>query len=119
MLLQAVIAMAASTTSKNYIRLFESWKETYGKSYASTAVEAMALRAFISNEDTISSHNAQNLSYSLGHNEYSDLSADEFFASRLGFNASVKVPGTPHTAMVEESLPHSVDWVAKGGVSPV
>lgn len=112
--------MAAATSSKNCTRLFESWKETHSKSYASAAAEAAALRAFTSNEDTISSHNAQNHSYSLGHNEYSDLSAEEFFASRLGFRASVKVvAGQAHTPMVEESLPHSVDWVAKGGVSPV
>ena len=107
----------------NYAALFDAWKTQHGKEYGSAFSEAKAFRAFAHNEEIIQEHNSdQSLSYTLGHNEYSDMTADEFFANKLGFNATMSKPaGQPHyyTAADLAAAPESIDWVEKGAVTPV
>ena len=117
------LVLTAMAANKDYAALFESWKTTHAKSYNSAFAEAKAFKAFAHNEEKITNHNAQSFSYTLGHNEYSDLTADEFFHYRLGYNASLPRP-TPtathtYTAADLAAAPDAIDWVTKGAVTPV
>ena len=82
------------------------------------------LQNFANNHDLIEAHNAQeNVTYTLGHNEFSHMSFEEFQQyMRLGL-------GKPHPEAVAENfhaapedvsiLPSSVDWTTKGAVTGV
>jgi len=115
----AATALAAPTVS---VDLFEAWKAKHGKAYSTVAGEAKALATFMENEAKIVAHNSLlGRSYELGHNEFSDLTADEFYSQRLGFNATAaRVPGAAeHVPTPLSDLPDAIDWVAKGAVTPV
>ena len=71
-------------------RKFDLFKRQFNKSYASAAAEARGLRNFLGNEKIVLEHNAGNHSYVLGHNEFSDLSWEEFKAIYLRAPMPVK-----------------------------
>jgi C1A family cysteine protease len=80
------------------------------------------LQNFANNDDIIEAHNAQGLSYTLGHNKFSGMSVEEWRAyvhlglSRPGPDSSALLHSAPVDA---SSLPASVDWTAQGKVTPV
>ena len=55
---------------------FTAWKNWFGKSFETETAEAKALAAFVANEAIIVAHNAKGLSWTLGHNQFSDLNWD-------------------------------------------
>jgi len=125
MIAPALIAMLALPSGKDYTSLFFKWKYAHGKSYTHAAAERKAFETFCANDDIIAAHNAKQFSYTLDHNEFSDLTADEFFTGRLGYNASLRAPPTagvvarPLHAASAATLPDAVDWVASGAVTSV
>ena len=86
--LTLLLSAAYALPTKDYSALFSAWKLKHAKVYAGAADEAKAFSAFATNEDKIASHNAKGLTYSLGHNYFSDLTQAEFFGAKLGFNSS-------------------------------
>lgn len=103
---------------------FEAWKKENGKTYATIEDEAAALSAFELNDEIIAKTNSLNLSYTLGHNAFSDLTWEQFqrvhmgelFLNRPPKNVErVHIKGTD----VGYALADSVDWVTKGAVTPV
>jgi len=111
----------AATGSK--LSEFASWKQAHGKVYSDTTAEKTALQAWLDNDAIIEAHNAKRLSYWLGHNEYSDLTWEQFSSERLpGFVQSMSnaLEGS-RTLFVPPAAdpPTAVDWVTKGAVTPV
>jgi len=107
---------------------FDAWKVEYGKVYATVEDEAVSSRAFYENDAVIKAHNAKNLSFWLGHNEFSDLSNEDFASTHLGLmpRSADYVPRDIFQPPVEHHHHHHhhpppppVDWVAKGKVTPV
>lgn len=83
-----------------------------------------ALENFIVNDDHITTQNAKNLSYKLGHNKFSHMSVDEWReAVRLGISRPENAPKASkiHSAPAggKASLPDSIDWVESGAVTDV
>ena len=75
------------------------------------------------NDQIIEETNAKNLSYTLGHNAYSGLNADEF-TQRMHFGLnrelfSASKPPSLRGVSSALSYPTSVDWRTQGVVSPV
>jgi hypothetical protein len=99
---------------------FESWKAQFGKVY-NGAEEEHARANFEANDKLIAEHNAQGLSYTLGHNQFSDMNIEEFAATYLTLQQpSVKYEGAPKLgthAWAGEPLADSVDWVSAGAVT--
>jgi C1A family cysteine protease len=80
------------------------------------------LQNFANNDDLIEQHNAQKLSYTLGHNQFSGMSYEEWLAfTRLGLGKPDHRPAdNVHMAPADVStLATSVDWTTKGAVTPV
>ena len=99
---------------------FAAWKAEFGKTYDTVEGDASALEAYIQNDHIIEEHNAKKLSYTLGHNAFSDMTWEEFSATHMGYLN--RAPKNVERGLVETNttaLPDAVDWVAKGAVTPV
>ena len=103
---------------------FAAWKAKYAKHYATPAAEQAARTAFLARSEAIAAHNAGGHTYEVGHNQFSDLTPEQFRATMLG--------GIPTSARNTSRLEQHVipadfdvaaggplDWVAKGAVTPV
>jgi len=114
---------AAAFSSDALLAKFEAWKVEHGKAYESVEGLAKAMKAFAANEEIINAHNAQGKSWTLGHNEFSDLTWDEFKAkhmSELFTNRAPKNMNRKHLMGLTDYKPaDAVDWVTAGAVTPV
>uniref|UniRef100_A0A7S2G203 Peptidase C1A papain C-terminal domain-containing protein n=1 Tax=Haptolina brevifila TaxID=156173 RepID=A0A7S2G203_9EUKA len=80
------------------------------------------MQAFELNDAIIAKTNAQNLTYTLGHNEFSGYTWDEFkriHMSELFLNRAPKNVQRVHIKQPGYQLADSVDWVTAGAVTPV
>jgi len=81
------------------------------------------LQNFANNDDLIVAHNAKNLSYTLGHNKFSHMNADEWRQYvKLGLNrpdAESKAPEVHAPPADVSSMASSIDWTTKGAVTAV
>tara|TARA_B110001452_G_C15191986_1_gene413867 strand:+ start:53 stop:1399 length:1347 start_codon:yes stop_codon:yes gene_type:complete len=112
-------------SGSDLINKFNSWKKTHGKAYETADHEAAALAGFSANEAFINEHNAAGHSYQVGHNEFSDMTFDEFqakyLASGMGLhqNRAPKNMDRKHITGYGPKSADSVDWTTKGAVTPV
>jgi len=81
------------------------------------------LQNFANNDDIIESHNSGNSTYTLGHNQFSHLSLEEWRVYvNLGLSKpqEIEPPASIHEAPADLSgLAGSIDWVAQGAVTGV
>lgn len=111
-------------TKESFLREFEDYVQRYGKTYVDEAERLARFEAFQMNYAVVVAGNAKNLGYELDLNEFADMSADEFALTHFGYKrpAEQGLSGLPHLGTHTYSggaLPTSVDWTAKGAVSPV
>lgn len=103
------------------IPLFDEWLKEFRIEVNQTNF-AKIYANWIDNHKFIETVNTQNLSYTLGHNQYSGMSHDDFI-EYMGFHnyerRTIKNNNrNTHFNYVSE-LPESVDWVEYGVVTPV
>ena len=79
-----LFASASAFSGSGLQAEFVAWTKKHAKHYASVKAELAASAAFIANDAIIEEHNAKKLSYTLGHNEFSDLTWEQFRATHLG-----------------------------------
>lgn len=99
---------------------FTAWTAMYSKVYNGDEA-AMRQDIYNANVMKMQEHNAQGEAWSMGVNQFSDLSQDEFEEQFLGY--------APHSSEADihlgqhvwagEPLPDSVDWSTAGAVTPV
>ena len=100
---------------------FQQWSVANGRVYQPTERDYRE-SVYYANVAKIDAHNEGNFSWTMDVNQFADLTADEFKASVSGSfrrgehrNATVGVRGLWSRA----DLPASVNWTAKGAVTPV
>jgi len=100
---------------------FEAFEQLFTKTYESAEARMHAALNFAENDAFIKEHNAGDSSFTVGHNEFSDLSWDEFKALYVTGMATENLRGEKNYDMSLLTAPAdaSVDWVAKGAVTPV
>jgi cathepsin L len=114
-----LVGIAAAEVSLHAVlqAKWNNFKATHGKEYH-RAEEPQRLNAFLQNSLHIEQHNEQfakgEKSYQLGHNEYSDMTHEEFQNKVL-----IKMPQKPEcrnqtifSAQPNLNIPHSVDWTS-------
>ena len=117
MLALALAAFAAACSTQPS---FNEWAEQYGKSYEPTERD-YRISVYEQNLAKIDAHNALNLSWTMGVNQFADLTADEFKALDTG---GIRQPkkflrrGGDGPFNVTAN-PTSVDWTEKGAVTPI
>jgi len=104
-----------------YEEKFFNWLSEHKIQATSGEHFAKMIQNFANNDDIIANHNAQNLSYTLGHNQFSHLSLDEWREYvKLGLGRPDAVADSVHEAPADVStLATSIDWTTKGAVTGV
>merc|ERR1719174_911370 len=94
---------------------FVSYIAEHNKSYATSEEFTFRMNQFIEKDNFINEHNAENSSFTVGHNQFSDWTQEEFDQLQ-GWHAS-NIP--KHYAAWEPTNATSVDWRTKGAVTKV
>merc|ERR1712216_100068 len=114
------VAFSAPLGNTEMTQMFSQFKADFNKLYATEAELLQRFEMFTKNVNFINNFNekeAANAGYTMGINQFTDWTTEEFSAY-LAYNASAK----RHDNIVlldETNLEDSVDWVAKGAVTPV
>jgi cathepsin L len=120
--LLALCSAIAPLSNTEYEYLFTAWVNEYGKSYE-TAEFFNRFNVFKTNLDTIREHNSMNDTWTMGMNEFGDMTWEEFRATYVGgFKPRVgEYIRSKNYAPVKPNpnIPSSLDWRAKGAVTPV
>ena len=100
---------------------FQVWKRKYEKEFSSLEEEAKAMLTFAQNDLFIVSHNKKGHSYTVGHNEFSHLTSEEFVKQFTGYRNKDKYLRRQkfynHNLKNSDPVPDSIDWVARGAVT--
>lgn len=99
---------------------FDQWSVQHGKAYEPTERD---FRETVYNKNVVKilEHNAGNSSWTMGINQFADLTADEFKAKHVG---GLRLPKKSLRRQATGPFnttanPMSVDWTTKGAVTPV
>jgi len=117
-----VVLAAASHTEEQYQYLFKHFIKQHNKHYH---VDEFHVRYFNfkKNLDLIKAHNdKKEVSYKMAVNTFADLTSEEFRSKYLGYNMVERSYIRSKNVVVEApnaTLPTSIDWVAKGAVTPI
>ncbi|KAM3371196.1 hypothetical protein ACQJBY_018526 [Aegilops geniculata] len=142
--LTILLLLAASASSRPSqqdkpvtLERFRRWMEQHGKSYPTVYEELRRFEVYRRNVERIEATNeAGGLGYTLGENQFADLTSEEFLARYTGRFAPPEMSHdeemliTTRAGDVAEgqypahrgnlsAVPESVDWRAKGAVTPV
>jgi len=106
------------------ITQFLNFETKFSKVYGSEEERIHRFEVFRQNLVEISRHNSrQDVTYTKGINQFSDLTAEEFKSIHLGGYVKTGMPaitGVRNTQLLAKvDLPESVDWRDKGVLSPV
>lgn len=147
--LAATTASSVSTEKLDVAHLFHKWIQEHNKEYKTQQEYTKSFQVWAKNHEHIERHNNQNPppSYTLGHNQFSDLTVEEYHQRNFlhkynpgivslsktkeispsllrGTTSSVSMTERRRlTVTMEEddgdNLPESVDWVKAGAVTDV
>ncbi|CAI9100724.1 OLC1v1037885C2 [Oldenlandia corymbosa var. corymbosa] len=98
---------------------FARFAHRYGKSYATVDEIKMRFEIFRDNLRMIKSHNRKGLSYTLGVNEFADMTWEEFRKHRLGAAQNCSATSKGNLKLKNVVVPEKQDWRVTGIVSPV
>lgn len=114
-----VAAAAVVEAQDKYEKMWNDFKLDYGKDYSNSDEESRFV-IFKKNVDYIEESNAKQSSFTLAVNEFADMTLEEFKNTRLGLRPPVytDLPKVPFQG-INPAAPDSIDWVAKGAVTPV
>jgi len=117
-------ALAGNVHDRAYYEAkFFGWMAQHKVAIQSGESFVKMIQNFADNEDFINAHNAQKSTYTLGHNQFSHMSTEEwkaFVGKGLMVKDESEKPAYVHSApALKGSVPDSVDWVAAGAVTGV
>jgi hypothetical protein len=117
----ALVVAAAALTQQETEDEFVQFVARFSKNYATSEVFTR-FNIFKATLMEIERHNAMNLTWTMGVNEFSDMTQEEFERTMLtGFDASsVKFdPIVPVQEFKGQPVPNDIDWREKQAVSPI
>lgn len=128
------VVTSSSYDEKVLENQFHGWMKAHGKTYETTEEMLQRMDIWMANNVFIESHNNRNPapSYTLGHNQFSDMTLEEYHEyNKLGlFSPGIVAtgmndPAVPSSVSIArrklsgDPLPPTVDWVQGGAVVPV
>ena len=108
----------SSVLGISVIDRFHDWVQRFNYHFVNDEHFLEVYRKWKVNDNIIDSTNAQNLSYSLGHNQFSGMDTNDY---RKYLSLEHIGSATYKTTIIPQSFvyPKSVDWVSAGAVTPV
>lgn len=118
MFLFSLLFVAQGYTQLEYENAFAGFLKTHKKVYEGDEVQ-YRFGVFKSTMDTIREHNDANHSWTMGINQFSDLTPTEFERMHLGyFHRPNAVKNYDDSLLVMEAAA-DIDWTQKGAVTPI
>merc|ERR1719327_1863353 len=118
-----VLALGAHAGAPLSDKVWSDFKNEFQKTYESAEQELYRRQIFQKNLDIIEATNSKHLGYTLGVNQFADLLTEEWSSQYFGMaKPASKYGNAPYLGRHEvgnTALPDSVDWEAKGAVTPV
>ncbi|KAF8769219.1 hypothetical protein HU200_006723 [Digitaria exilis] len=105
--------------------MYDLWLAEHGRAYNALGERDRRFRVFWDNLRFVDAHNARagEHGYTLGMNQFADLTNEEFRAAYLGAALSAQAGngtvGERYRHDGVEALPDSVDWREKGAIAPI
>jgi C1A family cysteine protease len=112
-----LLTVFSKVFSESIMDRFHQWIETFHYQFRDDIHFYDVYRKWAANDRFIEVSNAQNLTYTLGHNQFSGMNTDDFRKYLLSFDKPVFQNNNVQNDL--SSAPKSVDWVAAGAVTPV
>jgi cathepsin L len=112
----AIPVFEASVDAALYASEFAAFKANFDKVYQSAEHEAERFGVFVNNFNFIRNHKGDG--YTVGVNQFADLTHEEFKSFYLGYKPS----GRAKTFFATEqnvTVPDDIDWTTKGAVTPI
>lgn len=114
------LLLLSSVSARSLGSRFDSWLNEYRVAVNDDDSYIGMLKKWSDNDKFIEEVNAKNLSHSLGHNQFSGMDGDDYklylgYSSSIGVTKRLGAMRWMDTSAVESS----VNWVEKGGVTPV
>jgi len=113
------LLFAASALSAGEEEMFTNFVNRYGKTYSGASEFFTRFSIFKDNVAFIRQENTKNLNYTLAVNEFADLTNLEFMDRYSGLLSRPSRARASSSSSRRGPLPSSVDWRAKGVVTPV
>jgi len=113
-----LIAAAMAFSETEYQEGFRNFMHKYKKSYHHDEFRSRYAN-FKTIMDFVDQHNKLGKSYTVGINQFSDLTGTEFAQYYLGLNMPSQIPAAKSLTSPNPSLPSSFDWRTKGAVTPI
>ncbi len=121
-----VFVLLSAVSAIDLRNVFENWASHFAIQFKNEIHRQSVFGKWLDNHRYIERVNYQNLSYTLGHNQFSGMDTNDF-SNYLAFSSNKMVEEFSSSFSFEIrrsltsglTLPASVDWVAKGGVTPV
>ena len=114
-----ISTITLSCVSSTIIDKFNDWKDKFEVKFKDDYHFNSVLKKWIENDKFIQEHNFKNLTYTLGHNQFSGMDSHEY-SEYLGFNGPYISHSNLRTENIElKDLPASVNWITNGGVTGV
>jgi C1A family cysteine protease len=115
----ALSTFAVVCVSSTIIDKFNHWKDKFNIKFKNDDHFNLVLEKWIENDKFIQEHNFKNLTYTLGHNQFSGMDSDEF-RDYLGFSGeNVRHNNLRIDNSNLASVPSSVNWITDGAVTGV
>ena len=115
------LCFAASSSS--LIERFENWVTEFKIKFDDYKTYDGVFKKWIANHKFIDEINAKNLTYKLGHNQFSGMDSTDFSQylgiSRILYQDYKQLLHINKPIETVEKVPESINWVTMGGVTPI
>ena len=119
----ALLCFLSVSLAQSLDSLFEKWSKDFSVIFQGESHRNHVFVNWVNNHVFIEKSNQQNKTFTLGHNQFSGLSQEEYVKwVRGGLDGVINVIGVNPViseAAAYQALPAAVDWTAKGAVTPV
>ena len=118
------LALLSYSALPRYYPTFTTWSHLYNRTYSSATERDYRESVYNQNLAIVSTHNAHDHSWTLDMNKFADLTSKEFADLYIhgGYRNDTYRPHNYNWQLMysnKTTLPSSVDWSAKGAVTPV